>query len=83
MKRRSYQVTEDRVNGWAGTRTLILIPNADWDRFKQAQQTGAHVIVRATNFDAVIRYVQTVADDLVIDRSLGPCAGWYTPIRPE
>jgi len=66
------RATEDQVNGWNGTRTLILIPNADWDAFKQAQQTGAHVIVRASDFDAVIRYIQTLLDDVVTDRLLGP-----------
>jgi hypothetical protein len=66
------RATEDQVNGWPGTRTLILIPRADWNRFRQAQQTGAHVILRAANFDAVIRYIQTVVDDLVTDRLLGP-----------
>jgi hypothetical protein len=40
------RVMADRVNGWPGTRALILIPDADWDRFKQAQRTGAHVIVK-------------------------------------
>lgn len=66
------RATEDQANGWPGIRTLILIPNADWDRFKQAQRTGAHVVVRAPNFDAVIRYVQTIADNILTDRSLGP-----------
>jgi hypothetical protein len=66
------RVTEDQVNGWAGTRTLILIPVSDWDRFKRAQRTGAHVIVKGSNFDAAIRYIQTIADDLATDRVLGP-----------
>jgi hypothetical protein len=64
--------TEDRNNGWPGTRTLLLIPVADWDRFKRAQRAGAHVIVKGTSFEAVIRYVQTVADSLVTDQALGP-----------
>jgi CheY-like chemotaxis protein len=66
------RVTEDRVNGWPGTRTLLLISNVDWDCFKRAQAAGAHVIVKGTSFDAAIRYIQVVADDLVTDRVLGP-----------
>ena len=66
------RATEDQVNGWPGTRTVILIPNADWNRFRQVQKTGAHVILRAPNFDTVIRYIQTVVDDLATDRLLGP-----------
>jgi len=68
----SCRVTEDRVNGWPGTRTLVFVPVPDWDRFKRAQRTGAHVIVKGANFDTTIRYVQTIADGLVTDRMLGP-----------
>jgi hypothetical protein len=64
--------TEDRVNGWPGSRTLMFIPIPDWERFKRARQTGAHVIVKGANFDSAIRYVQTIADNLVTDRILGP-----------
>ena len=66
------RATEDHVNGWPGTRTLMFIPIPDWERFKRARQTGAHVIVRGANFDSAIRYVQTIADNLVTDRMLGP-----------
>jgi hypothetical protein len=38
----------------------------------RAHRTGAHVIVKGGNFDAAIRYVQTIADGLVTDRLLGP-----------
>lgn len=65
------RVTEDQVNGWPGTRTIILIPVPDWDRFKRAQRTGAHVILKR-RFDAAIRYIQTISDNLVTDRMLGP-----------
>jgi len=63
---------ENQVNGWQGTRALLLIPILDWDRFKRAQQTGAHVIVKGPHFGAAIRYIQTIADNLVTDRILGP-----------
>ncbi|HEY6763224.1 MAG TPA: hypothetical protein VI386_00505 [Candidatus Sulfotelmatobacter sp.] len=66
------RATEDRVNGWPSTRTLLLISVQDWNRFKRAQQTGAHVVFKGTNFDAVIRYIQTIADNLATDRMLGP-----------
>jgi CheY-like chemotaxis protein len=66
------RATEDQVNGWPETRTLILIPVADWERFKRAQQTGAHVIVKGSNFGSAIRYIQTIADNIVTDRILGP-----------
>jgi len=62
----------DRVNGWPGTKVLIFIPIPDWDRFKRLQRTGAHVIVKGQNFEAAIRYVQTIADGLVTDQTLGP-----------
>ena len=65
------RATEDQVNGWPGTRTLMLIPISDWDRFKRAQRTGAHVIVKKT-LEAAIRYIETIADNLVTDRILGP-----------
>jgi hypothetical protein len=65
------RVAEDQINGWKGARTVILIPVADWDRFKRAQDTGAHVVLKKS-FDAVVRYVQTIADNLVTDRVLGP-----------
>ncbi len=64
--------TKDQVNGWCGTRTMIFIPVPDWDRFKRAQRTGAHVIVKGTNLEAAIRYIQTIADSLVTERMLGP-----------
>jgi hypothetical protein len=54
------------------TQALILVPIADWDRIKRAQGTGAHVIVKSSNFDAVVRYVQTIADNVMTDRILGP-----------
>lgn len=66
------RTAEDRINGWLGTRALILIPSPDCTRFQRARQTGAHVIVKGSNFDAVIRYIQTVADNLITDRLLGP-----------
>jgi hypothetical protein len=66
------RATEDYVNGWPGTRTLMFIPIPDWERFKRAQQTGAHVIVKGANFDSAVRYIQTIADNLVTDRMLGP-----------
>jgi CheY-like chemotaxis protein len=66
------RATEDHVNGWAGARTLMFIPIPDWERFKRAQQTGAHVIVTGADFEAAIRYIQTIADNLVTDRRLGP-----------
>lgn len=50
----------------------MFIPVADWDRFKRAQRTGAHVIVKGANLDAAIRYAQTIADGLTTDRMLGP-----------
>ncbi len=61
----------DRINGWI-TATLVLIPVRDWDRMKRAQKTGAHVLVKGSNFGAAIRYIQTIADNLVTDRILGP-----------
>jgi hypothetical protein len=64
--------TRDQANGWCGTRGLIFIPVPDWDRFKRAQCTGAHVIVKGATFDSTIRYIQTIADNLVTDRMLGP-----------
>lgn len=66
------RATEDHINAWPGTRALMFIPIPDWERFKRAQQTGAHVIVKGTNLDSAIRYVQTIADNLVTDRMLGP-----------
>jgi len=66
------RTTEDCVNGWVGTRVLIFIPVLDWNRFKRAQRTGAHVVVKGLDFDATIRYTLTIADGLVTDRSLGP-----------
>jgi DNA-binding response OmpR family regulator len=55
-----------------GPRALILLSRADWDRMKRARYTGASVVVKGSNFDAVLRYVQMVADDMKTDRSLGP-----------
>ena len=72
------RASEDHVNAWPGTRTLMLIPMPDWERFKRAQQAGAHVIVRGANFDSAIRYVQTIADNLATDRILGPGSLAYT-----
>jgi CheY-like chemotaxis protein len=66
------RMTEDQVNGWSGTRTLLLIPVPDWDRFKRGQRAGAHVIVKGAGLDATLRYIQTIADDLATDRVLGP-----------
>jgi hypothetical protein len=66
------RATDDHVNGWPGTRTLMFIPIPDWERFKRAQKTGAHVIVKGANFDSTIRYIQTIADDLITDRIIGP-----------
>jgi len=66
------RATEDQMNGWPGTLAIILIPIPDWDRFKRAQRTGAHVIVKGCNFAAVIHYVECVADGLMTDRILGP-----------
>jgi hypothetical protein len=66
------RATEDHVNGGPLTRTLMLIPIPDWDRFKRAQQTGAHVIAKGTNFDSAIRYIETIADNIATDRMLGP-----------
>jgi len=51
---------------------MLFIPAPDWERFKRAQRTGAHVVVRGANFEAPIRYIQTIADSLVTDRMLGP-----------
>jgi hypothetical protein len=64
--------TRDQANGWCGTRALIFIPVPDWDRFKRAQRTGAHVIVKGATFDSTSRYIQTIADNLLTDRMLGP-----------
>lgn len=68
----SCRVLEDQINGLSGTRVLMLIPSPDWDRFKRAQQRGAHVIVKTRNLDAAIRYTQTIADNLGTDRMMGP-----------
>jgi len=62
----------DQINGWRRVKVLVLIAVPDWDRFKRLQRTGAHVVVKGTNFETTIRYVQTVADNLVTDRTLGP-----------
>ncbi len=51
---------------------LVLLPVADWDRMRLAQSTGAHVVVKGSNFDAVVRCVETAADNLTTDRMLGP-----------
>jgi hypothetical protein len=63
---------KDQASSWCGTRTTIFIPVPDWDRFKRAQRTGAHVIVKGTDPEAAIRYIQTIADSLATDRMLGP-----------
>lgn len=65
-------IGRDDVNSWPGTRAMIFVPLPDWDRFKRAQRTGAHVVAKGTNFEAAIRYVQTIADRLVTDQMLGP-----------
>jgi hypothetical protein len=62
----------EQAQGTFCTQALILVPVADWDRMKRAQGTGAHVIVKSPSFDAVVRYVQTIADRLTTDRVLGP-----------
>ena len=67
-----FRLSTEQRHGCSRTQALILVPFADWDRIKRAQRTGAHVIVKTANFDAVIRYVQTVVDDLATDRLLGP-----------
>ncbi len=66
------QATADQVNGWPGTRSLVLVPVPDWDRVRRAQTAGAHVIVKGPDFEAAIRYVQTIADHLATDLTLGP-----------
>lgn len=66
------RLSAEQSHGCSRTQALILVPFADWDRIERAQRTGAHVIVKASNFDAVIRYIQTVVDDLITDRMLGP-----------
>jgi CheY-like chemotaxis protein len=66
------RANEDQINGRPGTKALVFIPIPDWDRFRRVQETGAHVIVKSPNFDAIIRYVQTIADSLTTDRILGP-----------
>ncbi len=62
----------ERGQGSFCTKALILVPFADWDRINRARRTGAHVIVKSTNFGAVVRYVQVIADNLTTDRMLGP-----------
>lgn len=54
------------------TQVLVVASFLDWDRIKQLKRAGAHVVVKTPNFDAVVRYVQTVTDQLVTDRILGP-----------
>jgi hypothetical protein len=66
------RMATERGQGTFCTQALILVPVADWDRMKRAQGTGAHVIVKSPSFDAVVRYVQTIADRLTTDRVLGP-----------
>jgi len=56
----------------SGTRVLVLLPTADWNRMRRAQFTGAHAIVKGTNFNAVVRSVEASADNLITDRLLGP-----------
>src|ERR1700735_426507 len=34
----SCRMTDDRINGWSGTRVLIFIPISDWNRFMLAQR---------------------------------------------
>jgi hypothetical protein len=65
-------IASEQGHGAFRTQTLILLPVADWDRIKRAQRTGAHVIVKSSTFDAVVRYIQTVADNLTTDKALGP-----------
>jgi len=54
------------------THTLVLLPIADWDLMTRARSTGAQVVVRGKTFDAVVRYVETAADQLATERALGP-----------
>lgn len=67
-----HRATRELGPGRPQTQAIVLIPTADWDRFQTARRTGAHVIVKGSNFEKVIRYVQVVADELTTDRSLGP-----------
>lgn len=66
------RIATEQGQGSFRTQALILVPIADWDRVKRAQRTCAHVILKSQNFDAVVRYVQTIADSLTTDRLLGP-----------
>ncbi len=58
--------------GYGYTRALIVVPDPDWSRVKNARQTGAHVIVKNLGLFPIVRYVQTIADNLTTDRNLGP-----------
>jgi DNA-binding response OmpR family regulator len=62
----------EQSQGSCRAHVLVLITGSDWDRIKRARATGAHVIVKSQHFDVVLRYVQTVADNLITDRKLGP-----------
>jgi len=66
------RIASERNQGRFGTQAVVLVPTADWERIRRAQRTGAHGIVKGANFDAVLRYVQAVADNLTTDRMLGP-----------
>lgn len=54
------------------TKVVLLVPVNDWSRIRRARSTGAHVLVKSANYEKVVRYIQTLVDDLITDRMLGP-----------
>jgi hypothetical protein len=60
------------VPGATVTKFLMLIPSRDRNRFQQAKACGAYGIEKSANFEKVIRYIDTFADDLWTDRIVGP-----------
>ncbi len=62
----------DQLPGRFRTQVVLLIPLPDRDRWKRAQSAGAHAILQAANFDAVVRYIDSFTDELATDRVLGP-----------
>lgn len=66
------RIAAEQEQGSFRTQSLVLVPLADWDRIRRARRTGAHVIVKSPSPDVVLRYIQTIADNLTTDRVLGP-----------
>lgn len=64
--------TQRERRGAGYPEVIVIMRSLDRFRFLRAQRSGAHCVARGKNFDALIGYVQTIADQLSTAELLGP-----------